>query len=92
MVYAPAMRIVPPAEDAALHDATKRCLAEPVEVVVATTPAALHGWLEAADGWELGRHCERHCAVRTSSVEGLGLSVRSAGSDSARPGHQPLTR
>lgn len=43
VVYAPAMRMIPPAEDAALHDATKRCLAEPVEVAVATTPAALHG-------------------------------------------------
>ncbi len=76
VVYAPAMRIIPPAEDAALHDATKRCLAEPVEVAVATTPAALHGWLEAADGWELG--AALRAALRSAHVVGRGPRVVSA--------------
>lgn len=54
IVYAPAVRIVAPAEDPALHDATKRCLAAPLDVLVATTAAGLRGWFDAADGWGLG--------------------------------------
>ncbi|MCV2491919.1 uroporphyrinogen-III synthase [Geodermatophilus sp. YIM 151500] len=53
VVYAPAIRIVPLADDAELVAATRRVLAEPVDLVVATTGVGFRGWLEAADAWDL---------------------------------------
>lgn len=52
--YAPAVHIVPLADDDELRAATRRCLAEPVDLVVATTGIGLRGWLDAASGWGLG--------------------------------------
>jgi len=51
VVYAPAMATVAPAEDPVLLDATKRCIATPIDVVVATTAVGLRGWLAAAGAW-----------------------------------------
>ncbi|WP_369133424.1 uroporphyrinogen-III synthase [Modestobacter sp. I12A-02662] len=53
VVYAPAIRIVPLSDDAELVAATKAVLAEPVDLVVATTGVGFRGWLEAADAWDL---------------------------------------
>jgi uroporphyrinogen-III synthase len=53
VVYAPAIRIVPLADDTELVAATKEVLAEPVDLVVATTGVGFRGWLEAADAWDL---------------------------------------
>ncbi|MGY1987535.1 uroporphyrinogen-III synthase [Blastococcus sp. SYSU DS0669] len=53
VVYAPAIRIVPLADDAELVAATRRVLEAPVDVVVATTGVGFRGWLEAADAWDL---------------------------------------
>jgi uroporphyrinogen-III synthase len=53
VVYAPAIRIVPLSDDAELVAATKEVLAEPVDLVVATTGVGFRGWLEAADAWDL---------------------------------------
>jgi len=52
--YGPAIRIVPLADDTELHAATERMLAEPVDLVVATTGIGFRGWVEAAEGWGLG--------------------------------------
>jgi uroporphyrinogen-III synthase len=54
VVYAPAMRIVAPADDIELHGATKRSLAWSIEVFIATTAVGLRAWLDAASGWGLG--------------------------------------
>jgi uroporphyrinogen-III synthase len=54
VVYAPAIQIVPLADDTELLQATEQCLAEPIDVVVATTGIGFRGWVEAADGWGLG--------------------------------------
>jgi uroporphyrinogen-III synthase len=49
-----------PARTAPLHDdadllaATRTCVADPPDVVVATTGVGFRGWCEAADGWGLG--------------------------------------
>ena len=48
VVYAPAIRIVPLADDADLVAATREVLAQPVDLVVATTGVGFRGWLEAA--------------------------------------------
>jgi uroporphyrinogen-III synthase len=53
VVGAPAIRIVPLADDTELRAATGACLAEPPDVVVVTTGIGFRGWLEAADGWGL---------------------------------------
>jgi uroporphyrinogen-III synthase len=53
-VTAPAIRIVPLADDTELLAATRACLAARLDVVVATTGIGFRGWMEAADGWGLG--------------------------------------
>ncbi|WP_245588767.1 uroporphyrinogen-III synthase [Actinoalloteichus caeruleus] len=54
VVHAPAIRIVPLADDADLVAATRRCLSGRLDAVVATTGIGFRGWVEAADGWGLG--------------------------------------
>jgi len=54
VMYAPAIRIVPLADDTDLLEATRRCLAAPLDVVVATTGIGFRGWMEAAEAWDLG--------------------------------------
>jgi uroporphyrinogen-III synthase len=53
VVYAPAIRIVPLADDDDLVAATRAVLAAPVDLVIATTGVGFRGWLEAADAWHL---------------------------------------
>jgi uroporphyrinogen-III synthase len=53
VVYAPAIRLLPLADDALLLTATRRLLAEPADDVVVTTGIGFRSWLEAADGWGL---------------------------------------
>lgn len=53
-MVAPAIRIVPLADDTELLAATRACLDDPVDIVVATTGIGFRGWVEAADGWGLG--------------------------------------
>jgi uroporphyrinogen-III synthase/biotin operon repressor len=53
VVYAPAIRIVPLADDSELVAATRAVLAEPVDLVVATTGVGFRGWLETAGAWDL---------------------------------------
>jgi uroporphyrinogen-III synthase len=53
VVIAPALRIVPIADDAELRAATRACLASPPDIVLVNTGIGMRGWLEAADGWGL---------------------------------------
>ncbi|PWS47255.1 uroporphyrinogen-III synthase, partial [Streptomyces sp. ZEA17I] len=52
--HAPALRIVPPAEDNELRDTTQELIDHAPDVVVATTAIGFRGWVEAAHGWGLG--------------------------------------
>ncbi|MHC5261272.1 uroporphyrinogen-III synthase [Streptomyces sp. UC4497] len=52
--HAPALRIVPLADDSELLVATKELIDHAPDVVVATTAIGFRGWVEAADGWGLG--------------------------------------
>ncbi|WP_306322389.1 MULTISPECIES: uroporphyrinogen-III synthase [unclassified Streptomyces] len=52
--HAPALRIVPLADDSELLAATKELIDHAPDVVVATTAIGFRGWVEAADGWGLG--------------------------------------
>ncbi|MBZ4323240.1 uroporphyrinogen-III synthase [Streptomyces huiliensis] len=53
VTVAPALRMVPLADDALLRAATEACLARPVDYVVATTGVGWRGWMSAAEGWGL---------------------------------------
>ncbi|WP_245177394.1 uroporphyrinogen-III synthase [Geodermatophilus sp. DF01-2] len=74
VVYAPAIRIVPLADDAELVAATRAVLAQPVDLVVATTGVGFRGWLEAADAW--GLPLVHH--LRDSRVLARGPKARGA--------------
>src|SRR3954469_24828361 len=53
VVLAPALRIVPIADDAELKAATRACLDNPPDNVLVNTGIGMRGWLEAAEGWGL---------------------------------------
>ncbi|MFE7707981.1 uroporphyrinogen-III synthase [Streptomyces sp. NPDC057486] len=54
VLHAPALRIVPLADDSELLAATKKLIDQVPDVVVATTAIGFRGWIEAADGWGIG--------------------------------------
>ncbi|GAA2576865.1 uroporphyrinogen-III synthase [Streptomyces violaceus] len=54
VLHAPALRIVPLADDSELLAATKEIIHLVPDIVVATTAIGFRGWVEAADGWGLG--------------------------------------
>ncbi|WP_433873497.1 uroporphyrinogen-III synthase [Saccharopolyspora sp. CA-218241] len=54
VVHAPALRLLPLADDAELRRISRQCLAAPPDVVVATTGIGFRGWIEAAEGWGIG--------------------------------------
>src|SRR6478609_1413565 len=54
VLHAPALRIVPLADDSELLAATKDLVDIPPDVVLATTAIGVRGWVEAADGWGIG--------------------------------------
>lgn len=56
VVYAPAIRIVPLADDAELARVTDAVIADPPDVTVATTGIGFRGWMGAAEGWGRGEH------------------------------------
>ena len=81
VVEAPAIRIIPTGDDQELLAATRACIAEPPDVVVATTGIGFRGWMEAADGWGLGdalrqRFAQAELLVRGPKAKG---AVRAAG-------------
>jgi uroporphyrinogen-III synthase len=53
VVLAPALRIMPLADDSELRAATRAILERPPDVVFANTGIGMRGWLEAAEGWGL---------------------------------------
>ncbi|WP_131741582.1 uroporphyrinogen-III synthase [Actinomadura roseirufa] len=53
VVHAPAIRLVPLADDTGLLAATRACLGAPLDHVVVTTGIGFRAWLETADGWGL---------------------------------------
>ena len=51
VAYGPAIQIVPVANDDNLRAITAQVIAEPPDILVATTAIGFRGWVEAADGW-----------------------------------------
>jgi uroporphyrinogen-III synthase len=80
VVSGPAIRIVPLADDGELRAATRRCLAAPLDFVIATTGVGFRGWLAAAGTWGLGE--ELTAAVGRSVI--LARGPKAAGAIRAR--------
>ncbi|MDQ1701445.1 MAG: uroporphyrinogen-III synthase [Frankiaceae bacterium] len=76
VVYAPALRLVPIADDVELRRATKQCLAAPLDLVIATTGFGFRGWLEAAEGWGMGDELIAH--LRDATIIARGPKARGA--------------
>jgi len=81
VILAPAIRIVPLADDTELLRATESCLAAPVDDVVATTGIGFRGWMEAADGWGLADRLLRHLSSARLLARGPKArgAIRAAG-------------
>src|SRR5438067_11461586 len=76
VVYGPAIRIVPLADDSELLEATKRCLDTPLDYVVATTGIGFRGWMDAAETWGLAEPLV--AALSGSASLARGAQVRGA--------------
>ncbi|MFB4262043.1 uroporphyrinogen-III synthase [Nonomuraea sp. GTA35] len=81
VVSAPAIRLVPLAEDADLLAATRQSLEGPLDDVVVTTGVGFRGWMAAAEGWglsaDLGEHLSK-ARLLTRGPKARG-AVRAAG-------------
>ncbi|HEU4425930.1 MAG TPA: uroporphyrinogen-III synthase [Pilimelia sp.] len=76
VVLAPALRIVPLADDTELRAATRACLDTPPDVVIGNTGIGMRGWLEAAEGWGLGEPLR--AALASSYLVARGPKARGA--------------
>ena len=76
VISAPAIKIVPLADDSELRDATRRCLARPLDVVIATTGIGFRGRIEAADAWGTAEELSK--AIGEATVLARGPKARGA--------------
>jgi uroporphyrinogen-III synthase len=74
--HAPALRIVPLADDSELLAATKELIDCAPDTVVATTAIGFRGWIEAADGWGIGDYLLAR--LRGSELLARGPKVKGA--------------
>ena len=81
VLHAPALRIVPLADDSELLAATKELIEHAPDIVVATTAIGFRGWVEAAEAGASARICCAGCGgvellARGPKVKG---AIRAAG-------------
>ncbi|MER5934533.1 uroporphyrinogen-III synthase [Streptomyces sp. NPDC002054] len=76
VLHAPALRIVPLADDSELLAATKELIGCAPDMVVATTAIGFRGWIEAADGWGIGE--ELLARLRGTELLARGPKVKGA--------------
>ncbi len=74
--HAPALRIVPLADDAQLLAATRELIAQPPDITVATTGIGFRGWVDAANGWGIGEELLR--ALGAGELIARGPKARGA--------------
>jgi uroporphyrinogen-III synthase len=81
VVLAPALRIMPLADDTGLRAATRTVLERPPDVVIANTGIGMRGWLEAAEGWGLAEKLREALAASYLVTRGPKArgAVRAAG-------------
>ena len=81
VLHAPALRIVPLADDTDLHQATLDLIGTPPDTVVATTGIGFRGWMEAAEGWgeaDRLRNALRQATLLARGPKATG-AIRAAG-------------
>lgn len=81
VLYAPALRIVPLADDTDLHQATLDLIGTPPDTVVATTGIGFRSWMEAAEGWgeaDRLRNALRQATLLARGPKATG-AIRAAG-------------
>ncbi|MFF0151234.1 uroporphyrinogen-III synthase [Micromonospora sp. NPDC005203] len=76
VVIAPALRIVPLSDDTELREATRACLNQPPDILMANTGIGMRGWLEAAEGWGLAEPLRS--VLASSYVVARGPKARGA--------------
>ncbi|MER7828149.1 MULTISPECIES: uroporphyrinogen-III synthase [unclassified Streptomyces] len=76
VLHAPALRIVPLADDSELLASTKELIGCAPDVVVATTAIGFRGWIEAADGWGVGEELLER--LRAAELLARGPKVKGA--------------
>ncbi|MBG6069566.1 uroporphyrinogen-III synthase [Micromonospora ureilytica] len=76
VVLAPALRIVPLSDDTELREATRACLDQPPDILMANTGIGMRGWLEAAEGWGLAEPLRS--VLASSYVVARGPKARGA--------------
>jgi uroporphyrinogen-III synthase len=76
VIYGPAIRIVPLADDTELRAATERCLTAPLDLAIATTGIGFRGWLDAAETWRLAGAL--HGALARATILARGPKARGA--------------
>ncbi|MFR9751234.1 uroporphyrinogen-III synthase [Nocardia sp. 004] len=59
IVSAPAIRIIPLADDNELARVTRQLITDPPRITVATTGIGFRGWMEAAEGWGMADDLRR---------------------------------
>jgi uroporphyrinogen-III synthase len=74
--HAPALRIVPLADDTQLLAATRELIERPPHITVATTGIGFRGWVDAANGWGLGEELLR--ALGSGELIARGPKARGA--------------
>ena len=81
VLHAPTIRIVPLPDDAELLAATRAVISAPVDAVVATTGIGFRGWIEAAEGWNLGGELRARLGASTLLARGPKAkgAIRAAG-------------
>jgi uroporphyrinogen-III synthase len=81
VMYGPAIRLVPLADDTVLREATAQCIAAPLDVVVVTTGVGFRGWTEAAATWEVADALTARLSAATILTRGPKArgAVRAAG-------------
>jgi uroporphyrinogen-III synthase len=81
VISAPAIRLVPLADDRELREATRQCLATPLDLVIATTGIGFRGWIEAADAWGVGEDLIKTIGQATVLARGPKArgAIRAAG-------------
>lgn len=76
VMHAPAIRIIPLADDAELERVTDAIIAQPPDITVATTGIGFRGWMEAAEGW--GRAESLGGALASSRLLARGPKAKGA--------------
>ena len=81
VLHAPALRIVPLADDTDLHQATLDLIGTPPDTVVATTGIGFRSWMEAAERWgeaDRLRNALRQATLLARGPKATG-AIRAAG-------------